>query len=115
MNFVPPEERPPVGEDTSAFFNAIQLPWRPKYSPKYVPRYVRDPATRNPPPPDPEDAASCEDLEMELSLLDQENCTLETKPNKSNPHGSTDPNRMATKVLSWIQIKINSLILAFFL
>ena len=45
MKAVPPEERPPVGEDTSAFFKSIKLPWRPEYSPKYVPRYIREPAT----------------------------------------------------------------------
>ena len=82
MNSVPSDERPPVDEDTSAFFEAIKLPWRPEYSPKYVPRYVRDPATRNLPPPDPEDIMSYEDLEVELDLLDLENCRLEITPNQ---------------------------------
>ena len=85
MDSIPPNERPPVGEDTTAFFEAIQLPWRTEYTPKYVPRYVRDPATRNlPPPPVPEDVASSEDLETEMSLL-------ELEESRSNPPGSPDP------------------------
>ena len=94
MDSVPPNERPHLGEDTTAFFEAIQLPWRTEYTPKYVPRYVRDPATRNPPPPPvPEDVASSEDLETEMSLLDLED-------SRSNPPGSPDPTVMGIKARS---------------
>ena len=77
MDNVPMIERPPVGKDTEEFFKSIQLPWRTEYTPKsaprYVPKYVRDPATRNlPPPPVSEDATSSEDLETEMSLLELE-------------------------------------------
>ena len=84
MDKMSPNERPPVGEDTTTFFEAIQLPWRTEYTPRYVPRYVRDPATRNPPPPPvPKDVASSDDLETEISLLDPED-------SRSNPPGSPD-------------------------
>ena len=67
---ITPKERHPIGEDTTAFLKPIQLPLRTEHTPGYVPRYVRDPATRNPSPtPVPEDVASSEDLETEISLL----------------------------------------------
>ena len=94
MDNIPPNERPPVGEDTTEFFKSIQLPWRTEYTPRYVPRYVRDPATRNPPPrPIPEDVASSEDLETEMSLLDLED-------SRSNPPGSPDPTVMGINASS---------------
>ena len=40
MDNVPPNERPPVGEDTTKFFESIQLPWRTEYTPRDVPGYV---------------------------------------------------------------------------
>ena len=81
MSPVPSDERPPVGE---------YIP--EEYSPNYAPRYVEDLATNNPPPLDPEDVMSYEDLEVELDLLDLENCRLEITPNKSR-----HPNVMAIK------------------
>ena len=98
MDNVPPIERPPVGEDTTTFFESIQLPWRTEYTPRsavrYIPRYVRDPATRNPPPlPVPEYVASSEDLETEMSLLDLEG-------SRSNPPGSRDPTVMGINASS---------------
>ena len=81
MNPVPSDEWLPIGEYTSE-----------EYSPNYAPIYVGDLATNNPPPLDPEDIMSYEDLVVELDLLDLENCRLEITPNKSR-----HPNMMAIK------------------
>ena len=66
MSPVPLGERPPVGEHIPE-----------EYSPTYAPRYKEDPAINTPTPTNPEDVMSYEDLEVELDLLDLENCRLE--------------------------------------
>ena len=79
---IPLDERPPVGENMSE-----------EYSPTCAPRYEENQATNSPTPINPEDVMSYEDLEVELDLLDLENCRLEITPNKSR-----HPNVMAIKV-----------------
>ena len=66
MSPIPSDERPPVGEHMPE-----------EYSPTYTPRYEEDPGINTPTPINPEDVMSYEDLEVELDLLDLENCRLE--------------------------------------
>ena len=71
------KERHPIGENTTAVLESIQLPWRTEYThgdvPGQVPRNIRDSATRTPsPPPVPENVVPSESLEMEINLSDRD-------------------------------------------
>ena len=84
MNSIPSQERPPVNEDSSEFFESIKL----DQPPKYVPRYLKAVATQDLLPLGSDDVIIPEELE---DCKANHHTTL---------HGSTHPKVMAIKTLS---------------
>ena len=93
MNSTPLQERPPVDEDSSEFFESIKL----DQPPKYVPRYLKAVATQDSLPLGSDDIITHEELELELELLDLEDCKAN---HHTTLHGSTHPKVMAIKTRS---------------